>query len=129
MFSDALPPFPPPCPPVFYTAQHGQETPEEVVEDDNGYDDEGFEEYSDEFEGEGDEGSPAAPPPVAVRSPIARGGKAGGDRDGGAGAIMVGPRPSTGSRVVSPALKMRQTDDLETPDDKVLYVFDGLSVT
>lgn len=98
-----------------------QEPPDEVVEDDNGYDDEGFEEYSDEFEGEGDEVPPATAPVVAVRSPTARRGGGGGGRDGGGGAIMAGSRLSSGPRVVSPALKMRQADDVQTPDDKVWY--------
>ena len=93
------------------------------MEDDNGYDDEGFEEYSDEFEGEGDEGPPETPPVVAVRSSTARGGRegVGEGRDGVVGTIIAGSKSSSGSRVVSPALKMRQADDVQTPDDRVWY--------
>ncbi|CAM9720835.1 unnamed protein product, partial [Ectocarpus fasciculatus] len=88
-----------------------QATPDMEIEDEDcggGYDDECFEEYSDEFDGEGeDEG----PPPPAVKATAA--------------AVTV-TRPASargegGGAVVSPALKMRRPgDNIQAPDDKVL---------
>lgn len=84
--------------------------PTEVEAEDNGggYDDEDFEDYSDEFEGE-EEGPP---PPVsaaaaAAASPVAHPGSSRGGGGGVAGAV------------VSPSLKMRQSGDVNAPDDKV----------
>lgn len=90
-----------------------QNTPEEVVEDENVYGDESFEEYSDEFEGEGDEGpsSAGAVELSATHRVSSRGTGAG--TGGGAGLR------TPGSRVMSPALKMRQANEVQAPDDKV----------
>lgn len=91
-----------------------QDLPAEVEAEDNGggYDDEDFEDYSDEFEGE-EEGpppptavSPSAAPPVA-RPGSSRGGARGAGAGGGAGSV------------VSPSLKMRKAGDVHAPDDKV----------
>ncbi|CAM9665679.1 unnamed protein product [Ectocarpus sp. 4 AP-2014] len=86
-----------------------QVPPDMEIEDEDcggGYDDECFEEYSDEFDGEGeDEGSP---PPVGkvIAAAVTRPGSARGEG---------------GGAVVSPALKMRRPgDNIQAPDDKVL---------
>lgn len=70
-----------------------------------GYDDEGFEEYSDEFDGDGDEDAvPSASASAVMTAPASR-----------------ASARAAESRVVSPALKMRQTDQVAVaPDDKVV---------
>ncbi|CAM9816841.1 unnamed protein product [Ectocarpus sp. 6 AP-2014] len=86
-----------------------QVPPDVEVEDEDcggGYDDECFEEYSDEFDGEGEDEGP--PPPVgkATAASVTRPGSARGEG---------------GGAVVSPALKMRRPgDNIQAPDDKVL---------
>eukprot|EP00752_Nemacystus_decipiens_P007144 g6397.t1 len=86
-----------------------QEVPAEVEAEDNGggYDDEDFEDYSDEFEGE--EEGPPTPVSAAAAAPVARPGSSRG-RGGGGGA----------GAVVSPSLKMRTGGDVRAPDDKAL---------
>ncbi|CAB1117592.1 unnamed protein product [Ectocarpus sp. CCAP 1310/34] len=86
-----------------------QVPPDMEVEDEDcggGYDDECFEEYSDEFDGDGEDEDP--PPPVGkvTAAAVTRPGSARGEG---------------GRAVVSPALKMRRPgDDIQAPDDKVL---------
>lgn len=74
-------------------------------EDCGGYDDECFEEYSDEFDGEGEDERPPPPVAKATAAAVTRPGSA---RGKGAGAV------------VSPPLKMRRPgDNIQAPDDKV----------
>lgn len=94
-----------------------QDAPEEVVEDESGYEEEGFEEYSDEFDGEGDQ-VPSAGLAVVVGESSANPRA----RPNAVGANGAGFRPS-GSPVVSPALKLRPTDDVQAPDDKVICLW------
>lgn len=94
-------------------------SPEEVVEEDNGYDDEGFEEYSDEFDGDDDEGPSSTPPRAVAASSTVRGGEVSRNGGGGGGFGSAGGLRPTSSRVVSPSLKVRESEDIQTPDDKV----------
>lgn len=75
--------------------------------DDEGYGEEAFEEYSDEFEGE-EEGGKERQPSVALAVPSAP-----PMPFGEIGARFVG------TAVVSPALKMRPDQNLQAPDKKV----------
>lgn len=75
--------------------------------DDEGYGEEAFEEYSDEFEGEeedGDERQPSVVLAVPSAPPMPFG--------------EIGAR-FAGTTVVSPALKMRPDQSLQAPDEKV----------
>lgn len=75
----------------------------EAEDNGGGYDDEDFEGYSDEFEGE-DGGLPLP----AAAAPVTRPGSSRGGGGGGAAGA-----------VVSPALKIRKAGDVHAPDDKV----------
>lgn len=90
-----------------------------MVEDENGYGDEGFEEYSDEFEGEGDEVLLVKSQVGVNKLPTTWGA---GSRERGGGGSAVDVRQSE-SPVVSPALKMRHTEDLQVPDNKVRVIW------
>ena len=77
----------------------------------DGYDDEGFEDYSDEFENEEDDRDEQ--PSVVRHSRAMTHGKS---------ILADCARPSK-SPVVSPALKMRQTEHLQAPDNKVKNIW------
>lgn len=78
----------------------------EAEENDGTYDDDGFEDYSDEFDGDDED----PPPPTTVST-----------AKGIAAAAITRPVSARGGggAVVSSALKTRKTGDVQAADDKV----------
>lgn len=75
------------------------------------YDDDGFEDYSDEFDGEDDDPPPPTPKPAAAATGTAAVTRPVSARGGGGG--------GGGAAVVSSAIKIKKTGDVQAADDKV----------